>query len=70
MRFVMQIKKIKLFKSKKKSRIDNMDYLETEHHETSKKKMKNDRSQRIHSETIMKEKRTHDWSEINKQKRD
>ena len=46
-----------------------MDYLETEHHETSKKKMKNDRSQRIHSETIMKEKRTHDWSEIKKQKR-
>ncbi|MCB0369957.1 MAG: hypothetical protein KDD45_11135 [Bdellovibrionales bacterium] len=44
--------------------------MDGEYAEKKQIKTKPERAQRIHSETIMREKRTHDWSEINRQKRE
>ena len=64
----MQIKRVQLNKKRREPRED--EYLETEHAEVKKKKKENpDRSQRIHSETIMREKRVTDWSDYTKQRR-
>jgi hypothetical protein len=54
---------------KKKKSVQD-DAYQTENAERVIKKQKPDRSQRIHSESVMRERRVHDWSESTRQRRE
>lgn len=61
------MKKVEKLKKKKHSKEDIM---EMDTQDNRARRNKPDRSERIHSEAIMREKRVHDWSESTKQKRE
>lgn len=55
---------------KKKKQSPEADYETETPQKTYKNKVKPDRSQRIHSEATMKERRVHDWSEATRHRRE
>jgi hypothetical protein len=62
------MKKIALHKEKKNPRADVYDTEPAERRQNKPKKV--DRTERIHSESVMRENRARDWSQPNKQKRE
>lgn len=62
------MKKVALHKEKKNSRADIYETEPAERRHKQPKKI--DRTERIHSESMMRENRARDWSQSNKQKRE